>query len=137
MTQAQVNKGGGHYDDLDVADFDADDAFEDDLGDDGYEDDFEEEEMDDVWDAEDEDEDDGFDTGESKVGDFVAPKGGDWMVQDQPWGTLWTVFVSCGAVFSVLSAFVGIELVRTMWLWTQPGEPTSGLLGMLGGMFGK
>ena len=97
--------------------------------------------MDDVWDAEDEDEDDGFDTGESKVGDFVAPAGtsagGAWMVQDQPWGTLWTVFVSCGAVFSVLSAFVGIELVRTMWLWTQPGEPTSGLLGMLGGMFGK
>jgi len=36
-----------------------------------------------------------------------------------------------------LSAFVGIELVRTMWLWTQPGEPASGLLGMLGGMFGK
>ena len=42
-----------------------------------------------------------------------------------------------GALLSVLSAFVGIELVRTMWMWTQPGEPTSGLLGMLGGMFGK
>ena len=128
-------------DDLDVADFDADDSFEDDLGDDWYDDDFEDEEMDDVWDAEDEDSDDGFDTGESKVGGFAAPAGAAMaagrMVQDQPWGALWTSFVSVGAVLSVLSAFVGIELVRTMWLWTQPGEPTSGLLGMLGGLFGK
>ena len=72
---------------------------------------------------------------------FAAPAGaamvGARMVQDQPWGLLWTSFVSVGAVLSVLSAFVGIELVRTMWLWTQPGEPTSGLLGMLGGMFGN
>ena len=46
-------------------------------------------------------------------------------------------FVSIGALLSVMSAFVGIELVRTMWLWTQPGQDTSGFLSMLGGMFDK
>ena len=128
--------------DLDVADFDTDDAFEDDLGDD-YADDFEEDEMDDVWDAEDEDDEDGFSAGESKGG-FSSPAAaagsaavGGWAAPDQPWGMLWTSFVSVGALLSVLSAFVGVELVRTMWLWTQPGQPTSGFLGMLGGLCGK
>jgi excisionase family DNA binding protein len=116
-----------------------DDAFEDDLVED-MADDFEDDEMDDVWDAEEDDGDEGFDAGESQVGDVGASTAvagvGTWS-QDRPWGALWTTCVSVGALLSVLSAFVGIELVRTMWLWTQPGEPASGLLGMLGGMFGK
>jgi len=116
-----------------------DDAFEDDLVDD-LDDDFEDDEMDDVWDAEEDDDDEGFEAGESQVGDLTAGPAlagtGVW-TQDRPRGALWTTCVSIGALLSVVSAFVGIELVRTMWLWTQPGEPTSGLLGMLGGMFGK
>jgi hypothetical protein len=115
------------------------DAFEDDLVDD-LDDDFEDDEMDDVWDAEEDDDDEGFEAGESHVFDAAAGTAvagvGTW-TQDRPWGALWTTCVSIGALLSVLSAFVGIELVRTMWMWTQPGEPTSGLLGMLGGMFGK
>ncbi|MEO2016806.1 MAG: helix-turn-helix domain-containing protein [Fuerstiella sp.] len=132
-------------DDLAVAAIAADtddDAFEDDLVDD-LEEGFDDDEMDDVWDAEEDDDDHGFDAGESKVGDDTATAAGAatagvglW-VQEQPWGALWTSFVSIGALLSVFSALVGIELVRTMWLWTQPGEHTSGLLGMLGGMFGK
>ena len=92
------------------------------------------------------DDDEGFEAGESHVFDEAAGTAGTagtavagvgtW-TQDRPWGALWTTCVSIGALLSVLSAFVGIELVRTMWMWTQPGEPTSGLLGMLGGMFGK
>ena len=53
---------------MDSAEYDAEDAYEDDLGDDDFADDFDDEEMDDVWDAEDEDDDEGFDAGESTVG---------------------------------------------------------------------
>lgn len=134
---------GSADDDLVLEDLDGGDAFEDDLGDDDFEDDFEDEEMDDVWDAEDEDDGDGdFEAGESQVGGFVAPAEGaaaagvGWAADDSPWGAGWTSAVSIGAIFSVLSAFVGVELIRTMWMWTQPGNPESWLLGMLGGMFG-
>jgi excisionase family DNA binding protein len=134
-------------DDLVLEDLDAEDSFEDNLGDEEVEDDFEDEEMDDVWDAEDQDEeDDGFDAGESQVGGFVAPtgaaaaKGGavGWVAaEDSPWGAGWTTAVSIGAILSAVSAFVGAEMIRTMWMWTQPGQPESGLLSMLGGMFGS
>ena len=131
-----------HDDDFVGDDFAADDAFEDDIGDDDFDDDFEDDEMDDVWDAEDDDDDEGFEAGESQVGGDFAPAAaavpmGWGAAQDQPWGGLWTTFVSFGAILSVMAAFVGIELVRTMWLWTQPGEPQSGLLGLLGSMFGE
>ena len=136
-------------DDLVLEDLDAEDSFEDNLGDEEFEDDFEDEEMDDVWDAEDQDEeDDGFDAGESQVGGFVAPAGATatataaagagWaMADDSPWGAGWTTAVSIGAILSAVSAFVGAEMIRTMWMWTQPGQPESGLLSMLGGMFGS
>ena len=136
-------------DDLVLEDLDAEDSFEDNLGDEEVEDDFEDEEMDDVWDAEDQDEeDDGFDAGESQVGGFVAPAGATatataaagagWaMADDSPWGAGWTTAVSIGAILSAVSAFVGAEMIRTMWMWTQPGQPESGLLSMLGGMFGS
>ena len=133
-------------DDLVLEDLDAEDSFEDNLGDEEVEDDFEDEEMDDVWDAEDQDEeDDGFDAGESQVNGFLAPtgaaaaKGGaGWVAaEDSPWGAGWTTAVSIGAILSAVSAFVGAEMIRTMWMWTQPGQPESGLLSMLGGMFGS
>jgi hypothetical protein len=127
--------------DLDMEDFGGEEVFEDDLGDDF--DDFEEEEMDGVWDAEDQDEDEDFDSGESQVGGSaitktagVAAGAGAW-ADDRPWGAAWTSAVSVAALMSALSAFVGIELVRTMWMMNQPGQPASGLLSMLGGMFGK
>ena len=129
-------------DDVEDDTFADDDAFEDDLVDD-LDDGFEVDEMDDVWDAEEDEDDDGFEAGESQVGDLAgtaagtAPAGVGMWTQEQPWGALWTTCVSIGALLSVFSAFVGIELVRTMWLWTQPGDHASGLLGMLGGMFGK
>ena len=142
---ASQSAGQATEDDLAMEDLGADDTFEDDLGDDDFDDDLEDEEMDDVWDAEDQDEDDdeGFEAGESQVGGFVAPAGAaaaagtGWaMADDSPWGVGWTSAVSIGAVLSALSAFVGVELVRTMWMWTQPGQAESGLLGMLGSMFG-
>lgn len=132
-------------DDLVLEDLGSDDSFEDDLGDEEFEDDFDDEEMDDVWDAEDQDdEDDGFDAGESQVGGFVAPAGAaavagaGWaMADDRPWGMGWTTAVSIGALLSAVSAFVGAEMIRTMWMWTQPGQAESGLLSVLGGMFGS
>ncbi|MEZ6130137.1 MAG: helix-turn-helix domain-containing protein [Planctomycetaceae bacterium] len=125
-------------DDLDMEDLGGDDVFEDDLGDE-FDDDFEDEEMDGVWDAEDQDDDDDFEAGESHVGGSVVPAGaavGSW-TSDAPWGVGWTAAVSVTAAMTAASAFVGIELVRTMWMMNQPGQPTSGWLSMLGGMFGK
>jgi hypothetical protein len=137
--EAQPAMGGG--DDLAVEDYGTDDAFEDDLGDEEFDDDFEDDEMDDVWDAEDDADDDGFEAGESKVGGFAVPAGAaagaGWAMQDAPWGGMWTAFVSIGALLSVASAYVGIELVKHMWMLNQPGQPASGLLGILGGMFGS
>jgi len=134
---------GQSEDDLVLEDLGADDSYEDDLGNDDFDDDFEDEEMDDVWDAEDQgEEDDGFEAGESQVGGFVAPAGADatkggWApADDRPWGMGWTAAVSIGALLSAVSAFVGAEMIRTMWMWTQPGQAESGLLSMLGGMFG-
>ena len=123
-----------------------DEEIDDDLDDDFEDDDFEDDEMDDVWDAEEDDDDDDFSAGESQVGGFTAPAAAGaaapapvFMGQEEPWGALWTSFVSVGAVLSAVCAFVGVEMVRTMWLWAQPGDEqnVSGLLGMLGGMFGS
>ena len=106
---------------------------EDEFGtDEDFEEEFEED-LDDVWDAEDEVDDD-FESGESQVDGFAAPAAGR-VVSDAPWGTAWTTTVSVAAVFSALSAFIGVELVRTMWLWTQPGQSESWLLSILGGLF--
>ena len=120
-----------------------DDSYEDEFDGEDFDEDFDGDEMDDVWDADDDDdEDDGFESGESQVGgDFsqaagaAAPAG--WMVQDRPWGGMWTTFVTFGAILAAMCAFVGVELVRSMWMWTQGQESTSFLLDMIGGMFGK
>ena len=119
-----------------VDDF-AEESFADEEGFDDFEDDFEdEEELDDVWDAEDEIDDEEFEQGESQVGGFVAPAAARaYSASDAPWGAGWTTAVTFTALFSVVSAFVGIELVRTMWVWTQPGESGSMLLDTLSGLF--
>ena len=121
-----------------AADDFAEESFADEEGFDEFEDDFEEEELDDVWDAEEELDDDEFDEGESQVGGFTAPAAARvYSASDAPWGAGWTTAVTFTTLFSVVSAFVGIELVRTMWVWTQPGESGSMLLDTLGGIFGS
>jgi hypothetical protein len=44
--------------------------------------------------------------------------------------------VIIGSLFSVVGAFAGFELVRTMWMWFQPGGGESAFLQMIGGLFG-
>lgn len=107
----------------------AEESFDDE---DGFGDD---EELEDVHDAEDFDDDD-FAAGQSQVGGFPA---GARVVSrpDVDWGTGVKVMIGFSTALSILCAVVGIELVRTMWLWTQPGADTaeSGILKMIGGMF--
>ena len=114
------------------------DAFDDDgtHADDEYSDDEYEEEGDlDVHDSE-EFEDDDFETGQSQVAG-VPVQGHRGVRADVDWGIGTKAMVGVSALLSVMCAVVGIELVRTMWLWTQPsGEaPASALLQMIGGAF--
>lgn len=74
---------------------------------------------------------------EGESAGFAAPVGGRTYARvEVDWGTLTKVMIGFGTVLSVAGAIVGVELVRTMWLWTQPGNPTSGILETLGGLFG-
>ena len=88
----------------------------------------------DVHDSE-EFEDDDFDAGKSQVAGF--PVAGRAARADVDWGIGTKVMIGISALVSVMCAVVGIELVRTMWLWTQPSAtaPVSGILQMIGGAF--
>lgn len=104
-----------------------DDEFED-------EEEFEEDGDLDVHDSE-EFEDDDFDAGQSQVASLPAV--GRAVRADVDWGIGTKVMIGFSALVSVLCAVVGIELVRTMWLWTQPagGASASSILQMIGGAF--
>ncbi len=127
---ALANEGFADDDDSAAAVADDDSYEEEESYDDdgGYE-----EDMDDVSDAE-EFGDDDFESGQSQVGPAAARVGSR---ADVEWSLLVKVLISFSTVLSVLCAVVGVELVRTMWVWTQPvgGAPSSPILEMLGGMF--
>ncbi|MFN9718721.1 MAG: helix-turn-helix domain-containing protein [Planctomycetota bacterium] len=116
----------------------AEDSYEDDDG--GFDDEgFDDEEFDgdelDAHDAEDfEDED--FTAGQSQVGGFPTRAAAR---PDVDWGMGLKVMIGLSTVLSLLCAVIGVELVRTMWLWTQPGQTVekSGILDMIGGFFGS
>ncbi len=88
----------------------------------------------DVHDSE-EFEDDDFDAGQSQVAGL--PAAGRAARADVDWGIGTKVMIGFSALVSVMCAVVGIELVRTMWLWTQPSgsAPVSSILQMIGGAF--
>ena len=112
-----------------------DEGFDDADFEDDFAGEFEDDAMDDVFDAQ--DEDDGFDAGESHVGGFVSPDAvGAMVAAEAPWGNGLTALVGVGTVASLLCAFAGFELVRTMWMWFVPGGEGSSFLSMIGGLFG-
>jgi hypothetical protein len=98
----------------------------------GMDDDFAEDELDDVHDAEDFDEDDDFGTGGGGVSGFPQRAA---VRADVDWGTPVKVMLGISTLLSLVCAVVGIELVRTMWLFTQPDAQPSGILEAIGGMF--
>lgn len=89
----------------------------------------------DVHDAEDFDDED-FEAGQSQVGGL---QGGTRVAarQEIDWGVGVKVLIGFSTLLSVLCAVMGIELIRTMWLWTQPGSEStpSAVLQMVGGLF--
>ncbi|MCH2201884.1 MAG: hypothetical protein MK102_07930 [Fuerstiella sp.] len=112
--------------DTDFSAMDGEEAFQDDEFIDDFDDD-----MDDVFEADDEED---FASGQSNVG-LATPTGPAGRAVETPWGTGVTVGIVGGSVFSVLGAFAGLELVRTMWMWFQPGTGGSEFLNFLGGLF--
>ena len=112
---------------------DLEDSFDDDGG--GLDDDYSDDDDEGVHDAEDFDDDD-FEEGQSQVGGFQAPARGAARA-DVDWGTGLKSLIAFTTILSVLCAVIGIELVRTMWLWTQPGSEStpSAVLQTLGGLF--
>jgi len=88
----------------------------------------------DVHDSE-EFEDDNFESGQSQVAGFPVPMRTGRA--DVDWGIGTKIMIGISALVSVMCAVVGIELVRTMWLWTQPSSdaPVSSVLQMIGGAF--
>lgn len=103
-----------------------------------YDDDGEEEFGDDgdldVHDSEEFD-DDNFESGQSQVEGFPVPMRVGRADVDWSIGT--KIMIGISTLVSVMCAVVGIELVRTMWLWTQPSSdaPVSSILQMIGGAF--
>lgn len=120
----------------DEVDEDADEEFEDEKGsyDDGEEEEFEEDGDLDVHDSE-EFEDDDIESGQGQVAGFPVPMRAGRADVDWSIGT--KIMIGISALVSVMCAVVGIELVRTMWLWTQPSSeaPVSSILQMIGGAF--
>jgi hypothetical protein len=114
---ADETDGGGLDDE-----FDDDDEFADDDGDD-------------VHDAEDFGDDD-FDSGQSQAG-TLAPGVRAAGRPEVDWGVGVKTLIGLSTVLSILCAVMGIELIRTMWLWTQPGTEStpSAVLQMVGGLF--
>lgn len=53
------------------------------------------------------------------------------------WGIGIKLMIGCSAVLGVVCSVVGIELMRTMWIWTQPGNnaEASPVLTLIGGLF--
>ena len=103
---------------------------DDEFGDEEFEDDSDL----DVHDSE-EFEDEDFEAGQSQVAGF--PTATRTVRADVDWGIGTKLMIGFSAMVSVLCAVVGIELVRTMWMWTQPsdGASASGILQMIGGAF--
>ena len=119
-----------------VADLDVEDEVAEDADDEGPDDEFDDsEDLDDVHDAEDFGDED-FESGQSQVGGFPSSTRAASRV-DADWGILTKSLIGVSTLLSLLCAVVGIELVRTMWMWTQPGSeaPPSDLLQMFGGLF--
>ena len=106
-------------------------SVESEFDDDSFGDDFDDDEMDDVFEVDDEDD---FESGQSQVG-FAAPGAATGRTTEASWGTGVNVGVFAGSMFSVLGAFAGFELVRTMWMWFKPGGAESSFLEMIGGLF--
>lgn len=117
---------------------DADDTF--DL-DDEYDDDLEVADEDllgeddelDVFDADDEDFDEGFAAGESHA-EFMAPTQFAPAVE-QDWGVPTFVGLLLSTVVMSLCGLVILDLVQAMWAWNEPASYTSSLLNMIRGMF--
>lgn len=106
-----------------------DEEFEEDL----FEDDSD---LDGVHDAE-EFGDDDFedDDSESGVG-AVSPRPGRVSAYaDADWGIGTKIMIGVASTLSLVCALIGIELVRTMWLWTQPGAAGSPILDLFAGIF--
>ena len=118
-----------------VQDKDAVDEFEDEEGaDDGEYGEYEEEGELDVHDSE-EFEDGDIESGQVGSAGFPVPMRVSRANVDWSIGT--KIMIGISALVSVMCAVVGIELVRTMWLWTQPSSnaPVSSILQMIGGAF--
>ncbi len=88
----------------------------------------------DVHDSEEFDDDD-FESGQSQVAGFPVTTRA--VRADVDWSRGTKIMIGISAFVSVLCAVVGIELVRTMWLWTQPtgDAQASSVLQMIGGAF--
>jgi len=112
-----------------------DDEVEDEVASDDEYDDEESVDDDDVHDAEDFNDDD-FESGGSQTGGLTgaAPVR---QRADVDWGVGVKILIGLSTMLSLLCAVMGIELIRTMWLWTQPGSEStpSAVLQMVGGMF--
>ena len=56
---------------------------------------------------------------------------------DVDWGVAVKAMIGFSAILSVACAVVGVELIRTMWIWTQPdaAAPASAILDTIGSMF--
>jgi len=56
---------------------------------------------------------------------------------DVDWGIAVKTMIGFSAIISVACAVVGVELIRTMWIWTQPdaAAPASAILDAIGGIF--
>ncbi len=115
---------------------DVEDELEDSFDDDGgLDDDFGDDDDEGVHDAEDFDDDD-FEEGQSQVGGFQAPARGAAR-SDVDWGVGLKSLIGFTTLLSLFCAVIGIELIRTMWLWTQPGSEStpSVVLQTIGGLF--
>ncbi len=111
---------------------DLEDSFDDDGG---LDDDYSDDENEGVHDAEDFDDED-FEEGQSQVSGFQAPARGS-VRADVDWGVGLKSLIGFTTLLSVFCAVIGIELIRTMWLWTQPGSTAtpSAVLQTIGGLF--
>lgn len=106
----------------------------------GYSDDDDYEDFDEDYDDYDEygdsaslEDDDGFSTG----GGAVSTGTVTIRRSDVDWGIGTKMMIGLSAVLSITCAVVGAELIRTMWLWTQPGSdiPNSQMLDLIASMF--
>ncbi len=111
---------------------DLEDSFDDNGG---LDDDYSDDENEGVHDAEDFDDED-FEEGQSQVSGFQAPARGG-VLADVDWGVGLKSLIGFTTLLSVFCAVIGIELIRTMWLWTQPGSTAtpSAVLQTIGGLF--